>query len=134
MTILTTEIIEAIFDNFDNWKDSPGDLWHLRHWLQYRQLRTWINDNLCYLTINCDTGQHLQFLRCFFCCFFLKMRIAHWLQKRPTTDVFCIAGCYKLKLHLGGFSRHFMWFQKRGWMASDLSHALTRVYCCFRMF
>ena len=42
-------------------------LWHLRHWLQYRQLRTWIHDNLCYLTINCDTGQHLQFLRCFKC-------------------------------------------------------------------
>ena len=40
-------------------------LWHLRHWLQYRQLRTWILDNLCYLTINCDTGQHSQFLRCF---------------------------------------------------------------------
>ena len=40
-------------------------LWHLRHWLQYSQLRTWIHDNLCYLTINCDTGQHLQFLRCF---------------------------------------------------------------------
>ena len=39
-------------------------LWHLRHWLQYRQLRTWIHDNLCYLTINCDTGQHSQFLRC----------------------------------------------------------------------
>ena len=41
------------------------DLWHLRRWLQYRQLRTWINDNLSYLTINCDTGQHSQFLRCF---------------------------------------------------------------------
>ena len=40
-------------------------LWHLRHWLQYRQLRTWIHDNLCYQTINCDTGQHSQFLRCF---------------------------------------------------------------------
>ena len=26
--------------------------------------RTWINDNLCYLTINCDTGQHCQFLQC----------------------------------------------------------------------
>ena len=41
------------------------DLWHLRHWLQFWQLRTWIHDNLCYLTINCDTGQHSQFLRCF---------------------------------------------------------------------
>ena len=37
----------------------------LRHWLQFWQLRTWIQDNLCYLTINCDTGQHSQFLRCF---------------------------------------------------------------------
>ena len=41
-------------------------LWHLRHRLQYRELRTWIHDNLCYLTINCDTGQHSQFLRCLF--------------------------------------------------------------------
>ena len=39
-------------------------MWHLRHWLQYRQLRTWIHDNHCYLTIYCDTGQHSQFLRC----------------------------------------------------------------------
>ena len=40
-------------------------LWHLRHWLQFWQLRTWIHDNHCYLTINFDTGQHSQFLRCF---------------------------------------------------------------------
>ena len=42
------------------------DIWH---WLeiQYWQLRTWFHDNLCYLTINCDPGQHLQFLRCFVC-------------------------------------------------------------------
>ena len=45
--------------------DNPTDLWHLSHWLQFRQLRTWIDDNFCYLTINCDTGQHSQFLRCF---------------------------------------------------------------------
>ena len=54
-----------ILNHFDNWKHNPGDLWHLRHWLQFWQLRTWIHDNLCYLTINCDTGQHSQFLRCF---------------------------------------------------------------------
>ena len=47
----------------DNDKDNPRDLWHLRHWLQFRQLRTF--ENLCYLTMNCDTRQHLQFLRCF---------------------------------------------------------------------
>ena len=49
----------------DQYKDNPRDLWHLRHWLQFWQLRTWIHDNLCDLTINCDTGQHSQFLRCF---------------------------------------------------------------------
>ena len=38
----------------------------LRHWLQFWQLRTWIHDNLCYLTIKSDPGQHSQFLRCFF--------------------------------------------------------------------
>ena len=47
-------------------KSNPRNLWHLRHWLQFWQLRTWIHDNLCDLTINCDTGQHSQFLRCFY--------------------------------------------------------------------
>ena len=47
-----------------NQKDNFGDLWK-RHWLQFLQLRTWIHDNLCYLTIKSDTGQHSQFLRCF---------------------------------------------------------------------
>ena len=40
------------FDNF------------LRHWLQSWQLRTWIHDNHCDLTMKSDTGQHLQFLWC----------------------------------------------------------------------
>ena len=40
-------------------------LWHLRHWLQCLQFRTRNHDNLCYRTIKCDTGQHLQFLQCF---------------------------------------------------------------------
>ena len=47
----------------------------MRHWLQYWQLRTWINDNLCYLTINCDTGQHSQFLRCFWYIFVLTKQL-----------------------------------------------------------
>ena len=41
------------------------ETWHLRHWLQLWQLWTCIHDNLCYLTIKSDTGQHSQFLRCF---------------------------------------------------------------------
>ena len=49
----------------DNYKDNPSDLWQLRHWRQFWKLRTWIHDNLCYLTIRSDTGQHSQFLRCF---------------------------------------------------------------------
>ena len=32
---------------------------------QFWQLRTWIHDYLCDLTIKSDTGQHSQFLRCF---------------------------------------------------------------------
>ena len=51
------------------------DWWHLRHWLQLWQLRTWIHDNLCYLTINCDTGQHTQFLRCLCVIFVWDMNI-----------------------------------------------------------
>ena len=45
-------------------QDNPADLWQLRRWLQFLQLRTRIHDNLCYLTIKSDSGQHLQFLRC----------------------------------------------------------------------
>ena len=29
-------------------RSDPRDLWLLRHWLQFWQLRTWIHDNLCY--------------------------------------------------------------------------------------
>ena len=49
------------WSNFDN----PNDLWHLTHWLQFWWLNYWIHNNLCYLTIKSDTGQHSQFLRCF---------------------------------------------------------------------
>ena len=37
-------------------------VWNCWH---FRQLRTWIHDNRCDLTIKSDTGQHLQLLRCF---------------------------------------------------------------------
>ena len=70
MTILMTIFDDKFWwqfldDNFFWDLFSTCDLWYLRHWLQYWQLRTWIHDNLCYLTINCDTGQYLQFLRCY---------------------------------------------------------------------
>ena len=52
LKLLTIWTIFTFFDNFDNsdncfchfdnWKDNPEDLWHLRHWLQFWQLRTWI--------------------------------------------------------------------------------------------
>ena len=51
------------FDNFDT-LGNPIDLWHLRHWLQFWQVKIWIHDNLYYLTIKSDPGQHSQFLRC----------------------------------------------------------------------
>ena len=70
MTILMTIFDDKFWwqfldDNFFWDLFSTCDLWYLRHWLQYWQLRTWFHDNLCYLTINCDIGQHSQFLRCF---------------------------------------------------------------------
>ena len=57
-TILTIETI------FDKWKDSPGDSTFetLSTILTIENLNS---DNHSYLTINCDTGQHSQFLRCF---------------------------------------------------------------------
>ena len=54
----------TILDNFYNDNGNPRGFWPLRHWLQFWQLRTWIHDSLCDLTIKSDTGQHLQFLRC----------------------------------------------------------------------
>ena len=51
-----------IFGRFSGFWTIPR---HLRHCLQFWQLRTWIHDNFCCLTINCDTEQHSQFLRCF---------------------------------------------------------------------
>ena len=71
MTILTTIFDDKFWwqfldDNFFWDLFSTCDLWYLRHWLQYWQLRTSFHNNLCYLTSNCDTGQYLQFLR-YFC-------------------------------------------------------------------
>ena len=43
----------TFFDKFGKFYN-PGDLWHLRHRLQFLQLWTWIHDNLCYLTIKSD--------------------------------------------------------------------------------
>ena len=38
----------------------------IRDWLQFWKLRSWIQTNIS-LTMNCDTGQHSQFLQCFDC-------------------------------------------------------------------
>ena len=62
----------TISDNFNNFRQLSSfltiltqDLWLLKHWSQFWRLRNWIYDNLCYLTIKSDTGQHSQFLQCF---------------------------------------------------------------------
>ena len=36
----------------------------MKQWLNFLQFRTWIDENLYYLTIKSDSGQHSQFLRC----------------------------------------------------------------------
>ena len=72
------------FVTFETFDQSDGETWHdqqrqrhsgntatntyeLEVWncCHFRQLRTWIYDNHCYLGIKSDTGQHSQFLRCF---------------------------------------------------------------------
>ena len=63
MTILTFLLfcqywlISTISDkdqNKDINKKNPRGLWHLRHWLLFWQLGTWIHDNLCDLTFKSD--------------------------------------------------------------------------------
>ena len=57
----------TIFDDietiFDNWKDSPGDL-TFETLITILTIENLNSVNHSYLTINCDTGQHSQFLRC----------------------------------------------------------------------
>ena len=50
---------------FDNLKDSTGDL-TFETLITILTIENLNSDNHSYLTINCDTGQHSQFLRCFF--------------------------------------------------------------------
>ena len=72
-------------------------------------MRTWIHDNLCDLTINCDTGQNSQFLRCFHIFVYFKFCNAasqnHWeilvdkLEQLISSEVFlkcicCLFCCY----------------------------------------
>ena len=71
MTIFDDNFLMTIFDDietiFDNWKDSPGDL-TFETLITILTIENLNSDNHSYLTINCDTGQHSQFLRCFIPC------------------------------------------------------------------
>ena len=49
---------------FDNWKDSTGDL-TFETLITILTIDNLNSDKHSYLTINRDTGQHSQFLRCF---------------------------------------------------------------------
>ena len=60
------------------------DIWDT----DYNTGNFWFHDNLCYLTITCDTGQHSQFLRCF-------------TPHLPlTSDCVCRAGRIMLEQHV----------------------------------
>merc|ERR1711888_535425 len=67
MTIFDDNFLMTIFDDletiFDNWKDSPGDL-TFETLITILTIENLNSVNHSYLTINCDTGQHSQFLRC----------------------------------------------------------------------
>ena len=49
---------------FDNWKDSPGGL-TFETLITILTIENMNSENHSYLIINCDTGQHSQFLRSF---------------------------------------------------------------------
>ena len=55
---------ETIFDNFDNWEDSPWRLLTFETLIIILTNEMLNSDNQYYLTINCDSGPHLQFLQC----------------------------------------------------------------------
>ena len=55
---------DYIETNFDYWKDSLGDL-TFETLITILTIENLNSVNHSYLTINCDTGQHSQFLRCF---------------------------------------------------------------------
>ena len=69
MTIFDDNFLMTIFDDietiFDNWKDSPGDL-TFETLITILTIENLNSVNQSYLTINCDTGQHSQFLRCLY--------------------------------------------------------------------
>ena len=48
---------------WDIWSKYEIEVWNCWH---FRRLRTWVHDNHCNLGIKSDTGQHSQFLRCFY--------------------------------------------------------------------
>ena len=54
---------DYIETNFDNWKDSLGDL-TFETLITILTIENLNSVNYSYQTINCDTGQHSQFLRC----------------------------------------------------------------------
>ena len=116
-------------------QSNPRNLWHLRHWLQFWQLRTWIHDNLCDLTINCHTGQHSQFLRCFFAGIFQLWVVTVSLFSIITTQLKVISS----NLSLGGFGNPDMYivhivvactlYKKGTLKAASVGSKSSQLYC-----
>ena len=65
-------------------------MWHLRHLLQFWQLKTWIHDNLFCLAIKSDTGQHSQFLFRDNTAYFLPFIFNNCLNHRKNTHKYHI--------------------------------------------
>ena len=65
MIVFLMTIFDDIETIFDNWKDSPGEL-TFETLITILTIESLNSVNHSYLTINCDAGQHLQFLRCLF--------------------------------------------------------------------
>ena len=98
-------------DNKDN--DAVNELWHLRHWLQFFQLKNLIDINLRGLRIESDSGQHFQFLQCLFvnvkCSIIANLLSCHLLSIKPWKSLAFRARqeCWKLLWRLEIF--YEMW-------------------------
>ena len=109
-----TELTIRVFTSLQN---DPTYLW---------QLRTWIHDNLCYLTSNCDTGQHSRFLRCFSNCMFI-------VQAKHGCPEIYIQHCWKapvsLSLHVLPPSMLSIKRRRRTWIILLKNVAVIGVFC-----
>ena len=94
------------------------------HWLQCWQLRTWINDNL---TVNCDTGQHSQLLRCFITIMGYIRSLFLWLWCWCCWFLFCFVFYFFFQLLSCSCCAATKADDPQWWIAGDPNHSAFEI-------